>query len=135
MFFIKKYAEGQEFCKKLRTTKFLPSQNLDDEANYFNWDIFKNYDPTTLLSKQEEQKNMSMDNEDDFLCLVCMLEVPQTIVHPCGCCVVCKRCSRNITEHATKKEMHKDELLIQCECMRCKCISCQRHVESIEELE
>lgn len=40
--------EGKQFCATLRQLKRLPPIDETHPDNYFNWDIFQNYDPMTL---------------------------------------------------------------------------------------
>lgn len=42
--------EGKAFCRYLRQVKHFPDPINDDAFNYFNWAIFQNYDPNTLLT-------------------------------------------------------------------------------------
>lgn len=61
-------------------------------------------------------KNAPTD-EEPFECMICMNAKPDTIVHPCGHCVVCKSCSEKLRDTADKE----------------RCVMCRQTIEWIEE--
>lgn len=89
--------EGRLFVRELRLRH--PCR-CDDGGyeNHFEWDIFKNYDPSTLLSievTQDEKKQLNdvSQSVDSTVCCVCMEREPNTMVLPCEHVVVCNACS------------------------------------------
>ncbi len=42
---------GKEFCQRLRSLTKKIKHDLNDERNYYNWELFKNCDLSTLLDK------------------------------------------------------------------------------------
>ena len=88
-----KTPDGKAFCEYLRELKYLSPAKVNHKDNYYNWDVFKNYDPTTLQSIEVVKMN---DTDDDDLCMICMDRKPETKVMPCGDFVVCKICSNNL---------------------------------------
>ena len=115
--------EGRAFCNYLRERRFLPPADYNHEDNYFNWPIFQNYDPETLLSI-DPSKKIKLDDEDeekndndDNVCMICLDREPNTMVLPCEDCVVCKECStglKNTNDHHT-------------------CVKCRRPITDILE--
>lgn len=70
--------------------------------------------------KKEESKRKREEEEEEeeiFECVICMDKPPDTIVHPCGHCVVCKSCSEKLRGTADKG----------------RCVVCRRSIERIDE--
>ncbi len=121
--------QGKEFCTLCNKKLFKPPPNMDHKDNYFNWDIFKNCDFSTLLnidskdkqeSKNEEdkiKKEEPEEEDDEKYCLICMANEPDTTVFPCGHHIVCKICSVKL------RETHDAKI----------CVKCRRQITSISE--
>lgn len=52
-----KTEEGRTFCNAIRAKKGLPPGDPNHKDNYYNWTIFQNYNPKTLLSIENENEN------------------------------------------------------------------------------
>lgn len=121
--------KGKNFCRELRQ-KFKAKRLIKHEtcskpekSNYLDWEIFKNCNLTTLqtidtgINKDANIMNISTTNDDEDLCIICENRLPNTIVKPCNCCVVCKECSDKLKYTADKKT----------------CVACRNQITSIEE--
>jgi hypothetical protein len=104
-------AEGKAFCQLICETHRVPFKSHDHKENYFNWPLFKDCDFDTLMnvvpvehvaapipsqsSTVQQAVSLSVDvivkNTDE--CVVCLDGVPDTMVLPCECVSVCKKCS------------------------------------------
>ena len=103
---------GKQFCEELRQKNNIQKP---DDNNYFNWNVFKNYDPVTLqdldcslpIQKQElisqPKPNFVEDNLDEEFCMVCLEVEPDTMVLPCEHRVACKSCSIKLRETPNAK--------------------------------
>ena len=52
-----KTPEGKRFCEEIREKTYKQHQSINDKENYYNWSIFQNYDPNTLLSLDNNDNN------------------------------------------------------------------------------
>jgi hypothetical protein len=108
--------EGKAFCQILQKKMNYKSKPEDD---YRKWDIFQNYDPTTLLtldgsssaasistdasapvsstpvSEPSKKKDLPEEDEEE-VCMICLDAKPNTMVLPCEHVVVCKACSTRL---------------------------------------
>lgn len=69
----------------------------------------------TVFVKDIPRETMIL--EEEFECMICMEQPPDTIVHPCGHCVVCKHCSLGLRKTADKD----------------RCVKCRQIIEWIDE--
>lgn len=112
--------KGKNFCrelrKKMKKERLISNETCSkpEKSNYLTWDIFKNYNPMTLQTKQEKEEN---ENENENLCIICFENQPNTIVSPCGHCVVCKKCPDGLKNTNDKKT----------------CVACRNYINFIEE--
>lgn len=60
-----KTTAGKQFCKHIRTLKYLPEQSYDDPDNYFNWEIFKNCDFNTLQTMQSMHVDVNESHQNN----------------------------------------------------------------------
>ena len=67
--------------------------------------------PPAVLSQEEE----NVGHAD--ICQVCMMKPPDTVVMPCGHCVVCEECSKKLAQGDTPSKT--------------KCIMCRGEIEGI----
>lgn len=96
--------EGKLFCRKIREGLKKPTNIcIKPEHNYLNWPIFKNnlnltQITTTIINEQNTQKKRSFSDltESEYICMICFVNPPDTIVNPCKHCVVCTECSKKL---------------------------------------
>lgn len=106
-----KTEEGKAFCHRIRQKAHKKPANYQSKHNHYNWSIFQNYNPETLLDldtsnkrkvdeikvdqeiKEPENKKQKIDEDVDKVCMICLDKKPDTMVLPCEHCVVCKECS------------------------------------------
>ena len=111
--------EGKEFSKDLRHSLNLPPINQNSQDNFFKSKLFKNCNLETLESIENDDKIKKIKKSDkNHKCLICFERNPETIVVPCGHCVVCYICSEKL-----KDSNHRD-----------KCIMCRGHIEKIIDI-
>ena len=67
----------------------------------------------------EDRSDMSMDEDDEELCIMCYEYIRDTVVQPCGCFVVCAKCSDGLHDMPQHQR---------------KCIHCRQQIESIHYL-
>lgn len=108
-----------------------PSDNQNDQDNYWNWPLFRN--PSVAnesfynlrpVETQNVENNVNDnggaqngaqngdngdDDDNDFLCMICFERVPDTIVKPCNHVVVCSICSDGLKNTADRTR-----------CVRCR---------------
>lgn len=78
-------------------------------------------EPSAKVRRVDSESSSSAQREDEeaeeFLCMVCMAEPPDTIVHPCMHCVVCRACS-------VKLRASNDARV---------CLRCRQRIERVDE--
>lgn len=96
--------EGKNFCQELCRLWGKPPSDHNSKDNYLLWDIFANDQPEQKKQRSEPQE------EDDFICMICLVSPPDTVVNPCKHCVVCSECSERL------KNTNDAETCVQCRC-------------------
>ena len=110
--------EGQEFCRILCKNYKRGNLDFNNKNNYFNWGEFKDYDPKTLKSNIIENKQKKEEQiDEDFECMICLTNKPDTMVLPCEHVIVCKQCSAQLKNTNDAK----------------KCVRCRRLITHILE--
>ncbi len=87
--------EGKAFARQLRESAKKISYDASRQ-NYFEWEIFRHYDPATLCTVQPPLE------KEDTLCVVCMERQANTMVMPCQHCVVCAECSAQLAQRCAQ---------------------------------
>jgi hypothetical protein len=137
--------EGVRFCKEEMQKRSYYFARYDTEReNYFQWELFNDYDKVTLLSNQSPSSMMepvsfkereihdlskttttttttTNDNkaatvvEGDNTCMICLEREANTMVLPCEHVVVCNTCSLQLEVDQSLSRDH--------------CIKCRQHIE------
>jgi hypothetical protein len=111
--------EGRRFCNRIRSLKGKKEANWNSPNNYRLLPAFR--EPQQLdrlvveppVVEQPLLVHQPDDDIDDGLCMVCMDNVPNTQVHPCGHIVVCIGCSEQLKNTS---DVHT-------------CVKCRRKIE------
>ncbi|MHA1681304.1 MAG: RING finger protein [Promethearchaeota archaeon] len=74
--------------------------------------------PDEVPTPEHEEMKENRNEEEEFVCMICMDRPPSTCVHPCRHVVVCSACSIGLRATADKG----------------KCVRCRISIESIEDL-
>jgi hypothetical protein len=122
--------KGKDFCKLIREKKGKkPQCEKTAKGNYFNWDIFQDYDPITLADLKDSVKILeitippekpienTLNKFREELCMICMEKEPESMVLPCEHSVVCRDCSLKLRDTNNKN----------------KCIKCRVEITHILE--
>ena len=114
--------EGKEFCNFINEKRGTVTPDYNHENNYYNWDLFKNCDLNTLLTKESavpiDKQEIKIEEEaEEEVCMICLANTPDTLVLPCEHCVVCKPCSIKLRNTNDKKI----------------CVRCRRNITYILE--
>ena len=109
--------KGKAFCMHMRSSLNKPLDRRNSKNNYLTWAIFQNCDFKTLLDKappssvpKKTPSPIIIIDDDDDECMICLDAKPDTMVLPCGHCVVCKKCSPELQKTADAKI-----------CVKCRC--------------
>ncbi len=97
-----KTPEGKQLCHTLRRMTHKKTANWNSESNYLLWAIFRDEPDAIQNRAKTPPAQMQQDDIDDGLCLVCMANIPNTQVLPCGCIVVCAVCSEALKKTSDK---------------------------------
>ena len=89
----------------------LPGQRFQNEETTDAINVFEN-----------KRENIEEEEEEDFICFICMENTPSTRVEPCGHVVICKLCSDHL-----KQNLHFD--------FRTECIKCRNPIEFVVDIE
>ena len=119
--------EGRLFCHRIRSLKGKKEANWNSPNNYLLLPAFR--EPPQVHAREPEPPERWVveppivelplpvhqpdDDIDDGLCMVCMDNVPNTQVHPCGHIVVCFGCSEQLKNTS---DVHT-------------CVKCRRTIE------
>jgi hypothetical protein len=88
--------EGKALCAELRDMNDLPQlDEATDPDNYYLWSSFADEGEAPLKRKRED---VSVDEEEEDTCMVCMDKRANTLVVPCGHVVVCVDCSAKLAD-------------------------------------
>ena len=94
-------SNGKALARRLRD-QCLGHCYYTNRTNFYNLDIFKNCDMSTLTSIEEEEP-----------CIVCLDEKADTMAMPCGHVVVCHECSRRLEQTPNSHVCVKCRLPVQ----------------------
>ena len=116
-----KTPEGVEFCKYARQKGGLDPPSYESPENYYNWAPFTGFDlekykwfPLVRPSAKVADPIVIEAAEE---CMICLDKTADTIVSPCGHCVVCKECSIGLRDTNDKNT----------------CVRCRREITGISE--
>lgn len=129
--------QGKNFCRRLRKMLNKPEYcGKPEKHDYRLWDIFKDVNFDTLMTNEEysnlfgisiddncyQSNNPEIQNIGETLenteideCMICLENVPDTMVLPCEHNVVCKSCSDKLRETNDAKI----------------CVRCRREIEYV----
>jgi len=79
-------------------------------------------DSINVFKDKRKRENIEEEEEEDFICFICMENTPSTRVEPCGHVVICKLCSDHL-----KQNLHFD--------FRTECIKCRNPIEFVVDIE
>lgn len=87
-------SEGITFCQYLRRKRKFSVGTINHKDNYFKSDLFKNYNPDTLLNLDFSFDNISTprQEENNDECIVCMDKSSQVLTNPCQHKIICEEC-------------------------------------------
>lgn len=106
---------GRNFCNYLRERKHMELmddlKSNRDKSNYYSWEVFKNCNFATLLTIRNKKRkliDLTGENQEDEICIICFDRPADTMSLPCEHNVVCNQCTRKL------KKTGKADVCIQC---------------------